>query len=392
MLKYAVRHYDDRLNLKVSPLLWFVLLYGVRHFFFVAASRLMPLEAAASPWIALQAQTLLMWCDLPALLVLVATGHRIPNALRAMHWIWHHGRGVLTFAYLLAIAGFAGLNWTLIETPGNADFLAAAMIVLTDAAIIVYLWCSKLVRDIFAELPDAVDSYGDQKIPLPVSSEHHLAQEIQRERQKTLLNIPVMSDLPMEAYPIASDALPQVGLQAAAVFEARNQLREAETVYRALLARWPDCADAWHAFGLLAYQAGQREHGLALVDEAMRLDGKSGLYRRNACEMYRRMGQLQEAIRYGQIACRLSPEDAEAWHYHGMALTNAERFQEAVAAYRKVIALDPKHTQCWNNLGVALQAAGNRSEAQKAYNQELTLHPAHVEARKNLQILLAGPK
>ena len=197
----------------------------------------------------------------------------------------------------------------------------------------------------------------------------------------------MLSNLPSVAFEITPDATPQSGLETAAVFEAKNQLSEAEWVYRALLARWPDCADAWHAFGLLAYQADKREHGIALVEEAMRLDGKSGMYRRNICEMYRRMGKLQEAIRYGQVACRLSLEDAEAWHYLGLALTNAQHLEEAIAAYRKVVALEPSHVQCWNNLGVALQLAGNRKEAEQAYRNAMKIMPEHEGASRNLQSL-----
>lgn len=390
MLKYPARHYDENLKLKVSPLLWLSLLYAIRHFFIYKAASLMPFEVGAITWLNLQAQVIFMWCDLPALLVLIATGHRVPNALRVMRWVWLHGKTILSISYLLSLCSFIYLNVHLLSTPNLDESLFAVVIVMTDVAVLIWLWRSSLVSDIFAEFPDALDEKSEQKPPKAVNSERLMQLKIQHQKQRALLEVAVLSDLPSAAFEITPDATPQSGLETAAVFEAKNQLSEAEWVYRALLARWSDCTDAWHAFGLLAYQADKREHGIALVEEAMRLDGKSGIYRRNICEMYRRMGKLQEAIHYGQLACRLSPEDAEAWHYYGIALTNAKRFEEAITVYRKVVALEPKHVQCWNNLGVALQAAGKRGEAESAYNQALRLNPAYSEAQMNLQKLFVS--
>jgi tetratricopeptide (TPR) repeat protein len=387
MLKYPARHYDDQLRLKVSPLLWFALVYATRHWFLIAASILMPLETAAMPWVSLQAHMMLAWCSIPGLLVLLASGHRIPDAWLTMRWIWRHGKALLVLSYILTLASFININTALLVSPDAEGFLAALAIILVDAAMIYWLLSSALVTDIFAEFPDASKTLKNGSQPA-VSSERLLLQKIQRGHQLTLLNTPVVAKLPHEAVTMPETVLPQALLNTAAIAEAENQPAKAEEIYRTLLTRWPDYADAWHALGLLAYQNGLREHGLALVEEAMRLDGKAGIYRRNACEMYRRMNRLQEAIHYGQLACRLSPHDTEALHYLGLAFTNAGQFEQATETFCKVIALEPEHPQCWNNLGVALQACGRQAEAQQAYSRALKINPAHQGAQKNLQILL----
>ena len=160
MLKHDARHYDDYLRLRVSPLLWFVLIYGIRHFFFLAAAKLMPLEVEATPWIALQVHINLMLSDLPALLVLVATGYRIPEAVRLMRWIWLHGCWILAFSYLLGLAVFINQHIDIISNFNGRNFIAALFVVLPDIAIIGYLLRSKLVRDIFSEFPEAVVANG----------------------------------------------------------------------------------------------------------------------------------------------------------------------------------------------------------------------------------------
>ena len=150
---YDAHHYDEYLRLKISPLLWFILIYGVRHFFIIAAAKLMPVDVGAMAWLDLQAHTLLIWGDLPALAVLIATGNRIPEALRAMRWIWLHGRWILACSYLVGVAVFLGLHLDVIRNPDSFNFLSAVSVVLPDVAIIGYLLRSELVRDVFNEFP-----------------------------------------------------------------------------------------------------------------------------------------------------------------------------------------------------------------------------------------------
>ena len=390
MLKYPARHYDESLKLKVSPLLWLSLLYAIRHFFIYKVASLMPFEITTIAWLNLQSRAIFIYCDLPALLVLIATGHRLPNAIRVMRWIWLHGKSILATSYLLSLGSFIYFNGHILSAPNTDEFLFAVVIMMTDMAVLVWLANSSLVSDIFAEFPEVIEKDVHSKVVKSFTTDRLLTIEFQRKHQQDLIDVVVYKNPPFEPFLIAEDALPETPLKVAAQFEAKNQLREAEWVYHTLLKRWPDFADAWHALGLLAYQAGKREHGIELVLEAMRLDGKSGLYCRNIGEMYRRMGRLDDAIHYAKLACKLSPDDVEAWHYYGLALTNAKRFEEAVAMYRKVVELNPKHVQCWNNLGVTLQAAGKAAEAEKAYKKALSLNAGYVEAQTNLQKLLAA--
>lgn len=363
-------------------MLWLALLYGVRHFFLLAASKLMPLESSEIPWIALQAQPDLLWADLPALLVLLATGHRIPDALRVMRWVWLHGRWILVTAYGLAIALFIGLNLTELTEPRN--MLAATLIVLTDLALIGFLIRSELVKDIFSEFPELTKEKPQELPAKTVSSIRQLAEELDRERRAALLADTVLANDETPPFKMMDDAdAPQL-LALAARHESANRLAEAETVYRALLGKDPASAAAWHALGLLAFQAGKREQGVAMVNEAVKIDGQDGIFRRNLCEMHRRMGQLEEAIKHGRMACRLSPQDAEAHNYLGLALTNAKRYQEAIDSYRKATVIDPGHVKAWNNLGVALQAAGQGAASHAAFSRVLAMDPRNRDAQNNL--------
>lgn len=164
MLKYNAHRYDDFLHLKISPLLWFAILYGVRHFFFVAAAKLMPSDVGSTPWMGMQAHIFLMMSDLPALLILVTTGHRIPGATKVMRRVWLNGRWILACSYLLGLSVFLYLQWDVIGNPGDTDFISALFVILPDIAIMGFLLRSELIQDIFKEFPEITEKVSAKQI------------------------------------------------------------------------------------------------------------------------------------------------------------------------------------------------------------------------------------
>lgn len=158
MLKYSELHYDENLLLKVPPLLWLSILYGIRHFFIVGAAVLMPMDVVTIPWINFQTSPYFMLTDLPAVLVLLAIGHRIPNATSFMRWVWMHGRWLLVSSYMAGIAVFAYVNREVMTDPSSWDFPDGMLVVIVDIAFVGYLLSSGLVRDVFSDFPSSTES------------------------------------------------------------------------------------------------------------------------------------------------------------------------------------------------------------------------------------------
>jgi len=158
MLKYSELHYDENLLLKVPPLLWLSILYGIRHFFIVGAAVLMPMDVVTIPWINFQTSPYFMLTDLPAVLVLLAIGHRIPNAMSFMRWVWMHGRWLLISSYLAGIALFIYMNREVMSDPNSWDFPDGMLVVVIDFAFVGYLLSSGLVRDDFNDFPSSTES------------------------------------------------------------------------------------------------------------------------------------------------------------------------------------------------------------------------------------------
>jgi predicted O-linked N-acetylglucosamine transferase (SPINDLY family) len=136
----------------------------------------------------------------------------------------------------------------------------------------------------------------------------------------------------------------------------RGSLKEAEQLYRRILAQQPEHSDAMHNLGVLAHQTG-----------------------RNV-----------EAIEHLSRAIGRRPGDAQAFNNLGNAFKGVGRFDEAIAAYHKAISMRPAYAEAHYNLAGLLSQRGELGAAIAAYEQAISLRPDFVEAYSNLGSVLCG--
>src|SRR5580693_7937820 len=79
-----------------------------------------------------------------------------------------------------------------------------------------------------------------------------------------------------------------------------GRVRDAEGIYRQILANYPDFAPAVHMLGVVVFQSGKRDEGLALVRKALNLQPNYAEACANLGHLLREVGQIDEAI----AACR----------------------------------------------------------------------------------------
>ena len=91
--------------------------------------------------------------DMLVALVLLATGHRLPNALPVMRWIWSHGKHLLISSYILGVCIFLYLNYTLIQNHDSNNIIIAATAIIPNIIIATVIFRSKLMKDIFNDFP-----------------------------------------------------------------------------------------------------------------------------------------------------------------------------------------------------------------------------------------------
>jgi tetratricopeptide (TPR) repeat protein len=128
--------------------------------------------------------------------------------------------------------------------------------------------------------------------------------------------------LPPDLLPATAGA--ERWLAAAAGLERAGRAAEAETAYRAALARWPKSADAWLALGNVALAG----------------------------------GRTAEAEAAFARAARLAPDSAPAWNNWAHALHRLGRRSEALAAARRAVSLGGPHLQTARRTLDEIEAAG----------------------------------
>src|ERR1700727_2786173 len=96
-------------------------------------------------------------------------------------------------------------------------------------------------------------------------------------------------------------------IQVAISHHQAGRLAEAEAIYRQVLARFPDYADALHLLGTLACQTGALEVAIDLIGRAIAVCPGEAAYHLNLGESYRRAGRRDDAIASFGRALELRP-------------------------------------------------------------------------------------
>jgi tetratricopeptide (TPR) repeat protein len=167
-----------------------------------------------------------------------------------------------------------------------------------------------------------------------------------------------------------------------------GRLREAEQLYRQILAQKPEHADAMHLLGVLAHQVGRNDVAVGLIHRAIALNPNNAKAHSNLGSALKDNGQLDEAVAACRRAIALNPNLPEAHNNLGGVLKDKGQLDEAIAAYRRAIALKPNYPEAHNNLGVALKEKGQLDGAITAYRQAIAFNLNLPEAHNNLGIAL----
>ena len=97
------------------------------------------------------------------------------------------------------------------------------------------------------------------------------------------------------------------------------------------------------------------------------------------------------AVGLALVECLIeaTPPSSDHQNIHGMMLARAQRFEEAVEAYRRGITLAPVQAEIHNNLGTALCRLGHSAAALAAYTQAHAVKPEHPSIHLNYATALA---
>ncbi|HEX6316518.1 MAG TPA: tetratricopeptide repeat protein [Gemmatimonadaceae bacterium] len=175
-------------------------------------------------------------------------------------------------------------------------------------------------------------------------------------------------------------------LEIAIHLHQRDQLAEAEVVYRRILAVEPEHSRALHFAGILAHQLGRSSDGIALIEKSLALGPENADWYSNFGIVLQESGRVNAAIGAYQRAIELDRTHAIAYSNVGVLLRATGKPEDAEAAYRKAIELKPDHPDAYTNLGVLLNTLKRTDEAVACFCKAITLRPKHPEARRLLAL------
>ncbi len=175
-------------------------------------------------------------------------------------------------------------------------------------------------------------------------------------------------------------------LEQALEYHRGGDFRAAAAIYRQVLERRPDQADALHALGVLLAQTGDYVAAVALIRRAITANPKIPDYHNDLGLALHALGQRAAAITAYQRALQLRPS-FEAQSNLGAALLEKQRFAEAISAFEQALVLNPDAANVQIQLGDALKAQGQQCAAINAYRRALAIQPG-FEAYHQLAIAL----
>jgi protein O-GlcNAc transferase len=167
-----------------------------------------------------------------------------------------------------------------------------------------------------------------------------------------------------------------------------GRLREAERLYRRILAAHPQHSQAMHCLGVLAHQMGHNDVAIDLIRRALLLNPNDADCHYNLGNLLKDKGQFADAMAEYRWAIALRPSDADAHANLGILLADSGQTNEAIVAYHRAIALNPRLPQPYNNLGNVLKDIGKLDDALAAYDRAIALKRDYAEAYNNRGVAL----
>jgi protein O-GlcNAc transferase len=167
-----------------------------------------------------------------------------------------------------------------------------------------------------------------------------------------------------------------------------GRVAEAERVYREVLARQPNHAQAYYNLGIALIDRAPMANVAACFREAIRIKPDYGEAYVNLGVVLVSSGLFDEAFAVNEEAVRLLPNNPKAHYNLAILFQKKGEFDEAIAEYREAIRINPGQFQAYSNLGMALQEVGQLDEAIAAFRNAIRLKPELTQAYSNLLLTL----
>jgi Flp pilus assembly protein TadD len=169
--------------------------------------------------------------------------------------------------------------------------------------------------------------------------------------------------------------------------QLRSDYPGALLLYRRILSRDPDHADAWCNLGFVLRELGQAEPAQEACQRALALAPGNPIVHCNLGLLAQDRADLEGALRHYRRALALDPEHVPALSCLAAVLGRLGRLDEALAADERALALEPDRAELHLNRGYTRMRSGHLAEAEADLSRALALEPNLPRATWNLAYL-----
>jgi protein O-GlcNAc transferase len=154
-----------------------------------------------------------------------------------------------------------------------------------------------------------------------------------------------------------------------------GQLREAESLYRQIIAAQPSHADALHMLGIALHQLGRGAESVQMLRQAIAINPKAPDYHANLGSVLAALRQPEAAVSEFRLALALKPDLAEVHNSLGKLLSAQGALDDAIGEFRQAVSQKLEFAEAHGNLADALKETGRLDDALAAYRRAVTVSP-----------------
>lgn len=174
---------------------------------------------------------------------------------------------------------------------------------------------------------------------------------------------------------MSTDSKPEDLLYRANALMQGGRLPEAESIFRALIAKYPDFAEGRHHYGLMLARYGRGGAARAELDLATRLASGRSDIRINYATVCQHLGDLGTALAQFETARDQGARLPELFYNLGVVYQGLERYSDAAAALAEANALSPGWPEPWLTRSSCLLVAGQAAAAAQVLASGRATHP-----------------
>lgn len=173
-------------------------------------------------------------------------------------------------------------------------------------------------------------------------------------------------------------------IQQAVALHQSGDHDKAEALYKKVLAKTPRHFQALYLLGMLELHRENPAGAIELIDQALKINPTHIDAQFDRATALSDLERYPEALRSFDLVLALKSDFTEALYRRGNVLREMKRHMEALDCYKRVLAVKPDHAQAWLKQGNSLNDLGRLREALGCYEKAVEASPEYPEALFNL--------